>query len=380
MASMSDDANTSRSGLEDWFAVFRAGTHVDSGGRSATFTQGDLDGIVERWRPGSSPLVIEHDALYSPFGYGQVAELRRDGDVLLARAEDVEPQFAQLVADRRLTGRSVELLPGPDGCRLGHVAFLGAAPPAVDGLEPIRLSARGLRYASATGWEEVERLRGMARLMRAVREIAQRVFGEDADDVISQWELEQASEEVGAARQRASQQSGDDMAQTYTQEQLDAAVAAAAAEQERRFAAERRTNEERRLAFARQDVEQRLSSLIDAGRLTPAQAEGAADFALALPAAPLRFSRGGGAEAETVESTPLAWFFSFLGSLPRQFDGAERAGRGSDPGGGAAGLTGEQIRDRALAYQRGEAAEGRRIDMMAAIQAVSAQGGAHGDR
>lgn len=369
--------------LTDWFPVFRAGTHTDASGRTSTFTQGDLDGMAARCDPASDPVpcVIEHDALYSPFGYAHVAELRRDGDLLMARCDPatVEPQFAALVAEGRLDGRSVELLPAADGYRVGHVAFLGAAPPAVEGLAPIRLSARGLRFASESGWEEVERLRTTSRLLRAVRELAVRVFGEDADRVVGEWELERAAEDVGAARERAARETttstGGEMSQ-FTQDQLDAAVKAATDEQQRQFQAQQRTLEERQRAFARQDAEQRVAALIDQGRLTPAQAEGAAEFACALDAgAELRFSRGEGAAAETIQTSPQAWFWQLLGKLPKQFSQGTLAGPGSDPGAGtgAGGLTGQELHRRALAFQASESAAGRRIDIMAAIEAVSQQ-------
>ena len=128
------------SGLSDWFTVFCAGTHTDSKRRTATFTREDLDGIVDAYDPEQpSPCVITHQELYSPFGYAQVEALRRDGDMLQARcaADSIEPQFASLVEDGRLQNRSVQLLPQADGgYRLGHVAFLGAEPPAVEGLAP----------------------------------------------------------------------------------------------------------------------------------------------------------------------------------------------------------------------------------------------------
>ena len=162
----------------------------------------------------------------------------------------------------------------------------------------------------------------------------------------------------------------------FTQDQLDAAVKAATDEQQRRFQAQQRTLEERQRAFARQDAEQRVAALIDAGRLTPAQAEGMAEFACALDAgAELRFSRGEGASAETVQISPQSWFWQLLGKLPKQFSQGTLAGPGSDPGAGPerAPPDGQDLHRRALQFQASEAAAGRRIDIMAAIEAVSKQ-------
>ena len=364
------------SGLADWFAVFRAGKHRASNGIEQAFSTRDLDAIVENYDSGSpSPCVITHEELYSPFGYAQVEALKRDGDTLLAKcqADSIEPQFASLVEAGRLHNRSVQLLPVETGWKLGHVAFLGAEPPAVEGLAPIAFSARGLTFASEKAWDTVEDARVGARIFRALKTLSEKAFGDEADRIVSQWEVDDAIEAVGAKREKARQ--GDpDMSGEYSQNQLDAAVAtarekaraAAKAESEAEHAALRAERRE----LARSKIETRIAGLIDDGKVTPAQAPGLAEFALGLDRGELEFSRGEGASAETVKTTPREWLFSFLGALPQQVRvGSHDLGEAPLVNGDDAG----SIRAAALEYQASERAKGRIVTDAAAVRHVTGE-------
>lgn len=82
----------------------------------------------------------------------------------------------------------------------------------------------------------------------------------------------------------------------------------------------------------RSDYQAELTAHIDAGRLTPAQAEGAAEFMLALPDETFEFSSGEGDQARTEKKAPLDWFREFVGRLPKQVSLGEdgREGPGGD--------------------------------------------------
>ena len=357
--------------LDDWFAIFRAGEHTDSAGREAAFSRADLDAIADGYDAGSSSCVITHESLYSPFGYARIAELRRDGDLLQARCdpESVEPRFAALVEAGRLHSRSVQLLPrAGGGHRLGHVAFLGAEPPAVEGLAPISMSAAALTFATEDPWEEVDEARRWTRVLRALRSLAEKVFGDDADGVVSQWEIDDAAESAGAARQRAIDETEGVSVSEYSQQDLDAARAEGRTE----VAAERERLAAERLELERGRVQGRIDTLVEAGRITPAQASGMAEFCVGLDsAAELRFSRGEGASAAAVETTPSDWFFSFLDSLPE----GVRAGRrdlGDPP---AAEGDSTAIARAAREYQASERAKGRSASIFEAVDAVSRAAG-----
>ena len=354
------------SGLSDWFAVFRAGTHTDSRGRTATFTREDLDGMVQSYDPERpSPCVITHEELYSPFGYAKVEALRRDGDVLQARceADSIEPQFASLVEDGRPHNRSVQIVPQPDGgYRMGHVAFLGAEPPAVEGLAPISFSAAGMEFASETAWDEYRDASSIARIMDILRRLAVKVFGEEeADAVVSSWEVTSSAEEAGARRERASRrenEAGDPSMKTYSQTEFDEALAAARAEAR---------------AAARRDTANRarIDGLVDSGRIAPAQAEGLAEFVALLPAGEvLEFSRGTGETSEQVKTSPAAHLFGLLEALPERRIVREALAGGDGPG-RESGQSAGAIRARALEFMADERKRGRTIGIAQAVRHVT---------
>ena len=371
-------------GLADWFAVFRAGRHTALSGQTRTVTRSDLDRIVERYDGAGqpSPCVITHNELYSPFAYAQIADLRVGaGDVLEARCrqDTIEPQFAALVADGRLYNRSVQLLPDEDaGWRLGHVAFLGAEPPAVKGLEPIRFAATGVVFASEKPWEQVEAVSRWADLVGVVRRLAQRLLEpDDAEAVMPDWMVQDAQREVGRAQERAAREVDEEgdmsRATTYSQAELDTAAEKAAAKAKQEFAAREAALEKERRALARGRLKSRVEELIEAGRVTPAQAEGLVEFALVLEgAAALEFSRGEGEGAATVHTSPNEWLFAFLEKLPVQVEiNRETGGAGPErPDLADAG----EIRRAALEYQATEQEKGRRVSDAEAVRHVTGRG------
>ena len=360
-------------GLADWFAIFRAGTHTDSQGRTSTFDAGDLDRIVERYAPGEASCVITHDALYSPFGYGQIAEIRREGDVLQARcdAETVEPQFAELVAAGRLANRSVQLVPEESGYRLGHVAFLGAEPPAVSGLAPIEMHAAARTFAAEDAWDRVAEAQTRASLWGAMRRLARRLLpAGEADDLVPEWHENMAREDVGAARADAERENdmSRDAPTTFSAADIEAARRAGA--DEARAEADRAV----RRAAARTELSARIERLVDAGRLTPAQSEGLVELGLALDdGLTLEFTAASG---RTTKTSPREHLFTLLEAMPVQVNTAGPiAGADTDPGPGrvAGDADATVIRRAALEYQATEQRAGRAVDIVTAVRHVTAR-------
>ncbi len=363
-------------GLSDWFPIFRTGRHRSASGETRTFTASDLDQIASRYdgAQAPSPCVITHEELYSPFAYAQVAEVRRTGDVLEARCDPqtVEPQFSRLVEAGRLANRSVQLLPAAEGdgggWKLGHVAFLGADPPAVEGLAPIRFAAAGLVFGSDGPWDAVEVASRWAEMAAALRRLARRLLpAEEADEVVPEWTVRAADQAVGEERAEARRQ--EPGMTTYSQQEIDAARAAGRQEAEQAFAAERGALAASRAAQARAGVESQVRGLVDAGRLTPAQSAGLTEFALSLgEEATLTFSRGDGT---TATAAPRDWLFGFLGGLPAQpHHGGALAGEGGGEG-RPDPTDARAIREAALEYQATARAAGRVVSDAAAVAAVT---------
>ena len=120
-----------------WKEVFKVGKHTDANGNEREWSQEDLDIIVEKYNNQlpddrhEAPVVIGHPVNNSP-AYAWVKELKRDGDILLAKFAQIDPQFEKLIKEGKYKKVSIALYPD---MMLRHVGFLGAVPPAVKGLK-----------------------------------------------------------------------------------------------------------------------------------------------------------------------------------------------------------------------------------------------------
>jgi hypothetical protein len=103
--------------------------------------------------------VLGHPADDAP-AYAWVKRLRRAGHSLWAQLEKVDPLFEALLRAGRFAQRSVALythFPATGGPYLRHLGFLGAAPPAVKGLAPVRFAdAACVTFAFDEQLSEVE--------------------------------------------------------------------------------------------------------------------------------------------------------------------------------------------------------------------------------
>jgi len=209
-ASQSDSKTSAFKGFDDLVEIFAAGTHVDSAGNRRTWTTGDLDAIVANHSATTpAPIVIGHPTNDAP-AYGWTGGgLSRVADRLYARFTDVEPTFAQLVEAKRYPNRSVKIAETASGPKLVHVGFLGAAPPAIEGLKPIQFAAEA---AAATVYEFAQPgsygLQLLASGMRRLREFFIERFGMDAADRVTPdyqiVALEQLATEAAAIDSSAS--------------------------------------------------------------------------------------------------------------------------------------------------------------------------------
>lgn len=374
-----------KDGLKGWVAIFKAGKQTDSKGRTASYSQSDLDEMVANASVESPvPHVITHKELYSPFSYAQSPELKREGDVLYSRQEKIEPQFEKLVQDGNLFERSVRLRKTADGWRVGHVAWLGAEPPAVADLPPVEYeSSADEVFDFEMDWETPNVL---ARMLRRMREFLIEKFSvEEADKVIPDWEVDSMSSHAAVLRDDAVNKTssyskhdpeGDTTMKEFDQADVDAAVETALKKQsdklgsdfsaekttlEAQLGTERRTNKQR-------DFQAVVDKQIDAGTLTPAQSEGAVDFMLSLDAEQeFEFSSGDGDKTSKLKKSPVQWFQDFMATLPKQVDMSES----EDDGTGAPAGDALAIADKAVEFQKSEADAGRTISVTQAVAHVT---------
>ena len=135
--------------LPDGIEIFRPGRHTDDQGIAHHFSEADVDGMAASYNPAlrEAPLTVGHPKDNLP-AYGWVKAVSRNAaGVLAITPHNVEPQFAEMVADKRFPKRSASFYPPqapnnptPGKWYLRHVAFLGAQPPAIAGLKDIQFS------------------------------------------------------------------------------------------------------------------------------------------------------------------------------------------------------------------------------------------------
>lgn len=119
-----------------WIPVFKTGTWTDSQGNTKTWTEQDLDQIVEKNNAvlgdqHDSPCVIGHPKDNSP-AYGWTEKLKREGDILYAKIKPTVNEFVDWLKNKVYNKVSISLY--ADGL-LRHIGFLGGMPPAVKGLK-----------------------------------------------------------------------------------------------------------------------------------------------------------------------------------------------------------------------------------------------------
>ncbi|MDH4276406.1 MAG: hypothetical protein OEW08_15355, partial [Gammaproteobacteria bacterium] len=165
----------------------------------------------------------------------------------------------------------------------------------------------------------------------------------------------------------------------FTQADIDAAKKAAREEAAAEFSAKEQTLQQKLDAErrTRQSTEfaAAITAAIDAGRLTPAQAEGMCEFMLDLESADtaqFEFSAGNA----KVKKTPLVWFQEFMAKLPKQVsmgaaahDPASESGSAdfTAPGGYAVNAERLDTHHKALDYQRAHPG----TDYLVAVAAVN---------
>jgi hypothetical protein len=378
-------------GFDDFVELFKSGTHTDHAGRTSAWSNDVIDQIVANHNAvDAAPIVIGHpkdDA--SSFAYGWVDQLKRQGDTLLGKFKQVDPVFEQLVKDGKVKNRSIRILKGANGFKLGHVGWLGASPPAVTGLEQVEFSSADEVFDfSMAEWQSAGI---MARCLRNLRELFIEKYGqEQTDKVLSnddidelnrlseqQYQEERAEQHAGADAaglpSSFSQPQPQDNAMTVTQADLDAAKqqADAAKQQASDFAAQNQTLQQQLDAerAGRKRVE--YQAIIDkhkARGVAPALLEPAVDFMLQLDEGEtgvFEFSVGADNAKKTVKQ--LDFVQGLLDALPV----AVKPGSVDFSGDVKPGGTVEDITKAAQSYQFSESQAGRTVSAADAVAFVT---------
>ena len=355
------------------FQIFRAGTRTDHNGNTVTITEADVARAAAAYDPelNQAPIVIGHPADNAP-AYGWVAGLSADGGVLSADFAQVDDGFKELVNAGRYKKVSASFYPPahpanpkPGVWYLRHLGFLGAAAPAVKGLQPINFCAdtEGIVEFSETAH------RREAKLFRRLREWMIAKFGlDEADKVIADWEIADIEE---AARWRDAPDAVPAFADPINPEPSDEPTQENPMTTEEQLAAEKAAREkaEADTATARAELkklqdeqEQSLrdaaheanadfaESLVQSGHLKPADKDlvvQVLDFAEYPEHTTADFGEGA---AKKPLATALRDFLQAV--LPQQFPGGEVAKQSGKPAGAVSFAEGMTHHQRAVALMQ----------------------------
>lgn len=323
--------------------IFRAGTHTDSRGRTLTFSAADIKATAAAYAPDvhEAPLVVGHPAMDDP-AYGWVESLAATGDgVLEARPTQVDPAFAEMVAEGRFKRVSASFYapdaatnPAPGVWYLRHVGFLGAHPPAVKGLRPVQFSAG----ATADGLVTIE-------------------FSTPAEDAMTTTDTTDSASKALLAEIADGRARLDAEREALRAERVGLdAERAAFAETVAAAAAQKR----------RETAESIVEACVAAGQIVPKGRQQLVEFMTWLDDAET-VSFG---EDETDRKTPAAWFTNWLQSLPRTVRYGEVAG-GAAAVAARAGVAIDPVATANLARRKMAAdAFGGALDPRDAVQAV----------
>jgi hypothetical protein len=367
-----------------------------------SFAVADLEQMAANHALGAAPAVLGHPKHDDP-AYAWVDGYKVDGSSLYAKFNDINPAFDAGVASGAYRNRSVSVYKdAAQGWRVRHVGWLGAVPPAIDGLKPLAFAAPDadcFEFA-APGYSLVWGLESVGKLLRGLREQMIAKDGlEAADSALPQWQIDGAMESAATARREFDEAEPsralgrlyaspdlnlqpDGATMTITQEQLDAAHAAAVAAKAEADAA-KADAATARADFAKANTDlaalrsaeqaTRIGGQVErwkaAGKLTAAEAAGMAEYMVSLEAvstSEFAFSKADGSAGKL---TPYQFHIASIDarapSIKLGQQGAADDGGALDVGDAAA------IAASARSFMASEQAAGRVVNIAMAVDHVT---------
>lgn len=243
---------------EKWIEIARTGTFTDSAGHPQTFTAGDLDAIARSYDPAKrdAPLCFGHPQTDKAPAYGWVEKLKSEGGKLYANFSQVPEQVRALVDAGHYRHVSMSLM--PDRVSLRHVALLGAAQPAIDGLAAVEFAdgddAITVDFTATTQGEDSMTVEELQRQIGQLQGQLEALRAENADLKKKADSHKQEKDKAEAAKTEAEQKAEKASA--------DFAAYRGKVEGERR--------------------EARVSELVKAGKVKPAEKTSVLEFAAKL--------------------------------------------------------------------------------------------------
>jgi len=142
-------------GASPWIEIFRAGDYRPQG--KSLITRADLERVIRNYDPSfhEAPVCVGHPKDNLP-AYGWIERLALDGDTLVAKERQVDPQFDEARKAGRYKKRSAAFYQDASGNVTGlrHIAWLGAQPPEVKGLQDVQFEDGDRKFIEVSFGEE----------------------------------------------------------------------------------------------------------------------------------------------------------------------------------------------------------------------------------
>jgi len=124
-----------------WIELFKIGKHPLAENQH-DWTNADLDQIVAN-QTADKPITIDHPAngpIAKTAAFGWISKLENRNGTLFGKVENLVAEFALMLSKKMFKNVSIGLVKRDNGWTMGHLAFLGAKAPAVQGLSDIDFS------------------------------------------------------------------------------------------------------------------------------------------------------------------------------------------------------------------------------------------------
>lgn len=369
--------------------IFKTGRHTPMSGNAIDFSDEIVKASVAAYdiTKHQAPIVVGHPSIDAP-AYGWIQSLSFSDGVMEAAPVDVDPQFAELVNQKKYKNISASFYgpdapgnPVPGTYYLRHVGFLGATPPSVKGLKAASFSDAEEGVIQFGDYND----KIVARLFRSLRDYFIAQSGLDkADQVIPSWDLNALETEAAQIDNNTSSSYSDPnphinpTQEDHSMSTLEQQQAALKKQQEELDAKQKALNEqsasfaERENAILKKEQEAHklgcvefCDGLVKSGKMLPVHKPFFVELMSALKAnAPIEFGEGDNKQ----KVTPLDGLKDYLSKQPVQVNFLE-VGKGDveianfgDP---------LAVAKEAQKYQDAQAKEGNVITTADAVAHVS---------
>lgn len=323
-----------------YIEAFKTGAHTDSKGNAKEWTEQDCIEAASNFQ--GATIRLGHTDTQS---YGDIADAKFEDGSIWLKPGNVDTTFNKMIGSGEITNRSIGLKRTGGKWGINHIAFLGKSTPAVDGLAMFSKADQEDKDAECHSYEfsfhatdyDIKPWAyryGMRSIADALRGVREWIIGEHdvetADKLMPNHTIEAVNDAKDAIKRtdtksdfstdaKPSQQEDntmdkntpDDKEAAFSQNDIDNAVADAQTKAEDKVRAE----------FAAEKLEAdnkaAVANFVASGNITPAQAQGCAEFMSHLDTKnEYEFSKAGeGDNTETVKTKASAWFSEFVGGL-----------------------------------------------------------------